>query len=139
MLTSVSSEKEKVLSQAIGIFTVLAMIISCLGLFGLSSFTAERKTKEIGIRRVLGATISNITYLLSKNFVRPIILAFIISTPISYLVIQEWLNNFAFRIDISPAYFLAGGLIALIIGLVTVSGQCVKTALKNPIISLRNE
>ncbi|MEP5613896.1 MAG: ABC transporter permease [Cyclobacteriaceae bacterium] len=131
--------KERVLSKAILIFTSLAMFISCLGLYGLSVFTAERKTKEIGIRRVLGASVLNITKLLSGNFSKPIVIAFCLSIPISYLAVDNWLANYAYRVEIEPTLFLIAGLIALIIGIVTISWQSIRSALKNPVDSLRAE
>lgn len=131
--------KERTLSKAVLVFTGLAMFISCLGLYGLSVFTAERKVKEIGIRRVLGASIASITKLLSKNFAIPIVVAFLIAIPISYLGVNEWLSNYAYRIEISPYVFALSGAIALLVGLVTVSWQSIKSALKNPVESLRSE
>jgi len=131
--------KERVLSKAILIFTALAMFISCLGLYGLSVFTAERKTKEIGIRRVLGASVLNITRLLSGNFAKPILIAFALSIPISYLAVDKWLANYAYRVEIEPNLFLIGGLLALFIGIVTISWQSIRSALKNPVESLRAE
>ena len=133
------AERELVLSKAILIFTVLAMFISCLGLYGLSVFTAERRTKEIGIRRVLGASLLSILKLLNRKFALPILAAFLISVPLSFLAVNEWLSNYAYRIDISPLVFLIGGIIALVIGLSTVSWQSARTALQNPVTSLRNE
>ncbi len=132
-------EKEKVLSKAILLFTGLAMFISCLGLYGLSIFTAQQRTKEIGIRRVLGASIANITRLLSNNFAKPIIIAFIIATPIAYVVTNHWLADYAYRVDIGVLPFILGGSIALILGIITISWQSIKAALKNPVLSLRSE
>jgi len=132
-------EQEKVLSKAISIFTVLAMFISCLGLYGLSIFTAERRTKEIGIRRVLGASVSNITRLLSQSFARPIIIAFIIAIPVAYLITKNWLDNYAYRIAIDWWPFILGGIIALTLGLLTISWQSIRAALRNPVVSLRSE
>ncbi len=132
-------EKERVLSKAVLIFTVLAMFISCLGLYGLSVFTAERKTKEIGIRRVLGASVFNIARLLSRNFAKPILLAFILSVPVAYFAVDEWLANYAYRVEIGPSWFLIGGTTALAIGIATISWQSIRSALKNPVVSLRTE
>ncbi|MEM7298754.1 MAG: FtsX-like permease family protein [Bacteroidota bacterium] len=132
-------EKEKILSKAVLMFTILAMFISCLGLYGLSIFTAERRTKEIGIRRVLGASISNITKLLSQNFAKPILIAFIVAIPVAYLITQNWLNNYEYRIGIEWWPFATGGVIALSLGLITISWQSIRTALKNPVESLRTE
>lgn len=132
-------EREKVLSQAVLVFTVLAMFISCLGLYGLSIFTAERRTKEIGIRRVLGASVSSITTLLSKNFAKPIAIAFLIACPLAYYITNDWLSDYAYRIDIDWLPFLTGGAIALGMGILTIAWQSVRAALKNPVVSLRNE
>lgn len=132
-------EREKILSKSVLVFTVFAMFISCLGLYGLSIFTAERRTKEIGIRRVLGASISSIAQLLSKNFAKPILIAFIIAAPMAFYIVQEWLSNYAYRIDLGWLPFLVGGSIALALGLVTISWQSVRAALKNPVTSLRSE
>lgn len=132
-------EQEKVLSKAVLVFTILAMFISCLGLYGLSIFTAERRTKEIGIRRVLGASISNITQLLSRNFAKPILLAFVIAAPSAYYITKSWLNDYAYRIEIDFLPFVYGGGIALILGLVTIAWQAIRAALKNPVVSLRTE
>jgi putative ABC transport system permease protein len=132
-------QKEMVLSKAIGIFTLLAMAISCLGLYGLSMFTAERKVKEIGVRRVLGASVTSIALLLSAHFARPILIAFLLAVPIAYLLVDQWLSNYAFRIEITAGYFIAGGAIALLVGITTVSWESIKTALKDPVTSLRNE
>lgn len=132
-------KKEKVLGKAVLVFTTLAMFISCLGLYGLSIFTAERKTKEIGIRRVLGASISSITSLLSKNFAKPILLAFIVATPTAYLITTKWLEDYAYRIDIGASPFVIGGVLALTLGLSTIAWQAIKAATKNPVVSLRNE
>ncbi|MEO9484154.1 MAG: ABC transporter permease [Ekhidna sp.] len=132
-------EREKVLSKSVLIFTVFAMFISCLGLYGLSIFTAERRTKEIGIRRVLGASIASVTRLLSKNFAKPILIAFIIASPVAYYVVQEWLSNYAYRVDLSWMPFVLGGGIALALGLITISWQSIRAALKNPVMSLRSE
>ena len=131
--------KERVLSKAVLIFTCLAMFISCLGLYGLSVFTAERRIKEIGIRRVLGASVLHITKLLSGNFSKPIVVAFLLSIPISYIAIDTWLANYAYRVEIQPTLFLFGGLIALFIGVMTISWQSIRSALKDPVDSLRAE
>ncbi len=132
-------EKEKTLSKSLLLFNVLAMIISCLGLYGLSVFIVEQKVKEIGIRRVLGATIVNITSLLSGNFAKPIVLAFLVAAPISYFVVDRWLLDYAYRVSIDPWLFILSGVLALLIGLITVSWKTVRTALQNPVNSLRDE
>ncbi len=131
--------KEQILSKAVLIFTALAMFISCLGLYGLSVFTAERRTKEIGIRRVLGASVLNIARLLSGNFAKPILIAFVLAIPVAYFAVDEWLANYAYRVEIGPSWFLIGGVTALVIGIATISWQSIRSALKNPVVSLRSE
>lgn len=126
-------------SLLIFVFAVIAVVISSLGLFGLSAFTAEQRTKEIGIRKVLGATVANITALLSKDFVRLVGIAILIATPLSFLVMNTWIQNFAYRIDMVWWMFAAAGLIALLIALITTSFQAIKAALANPVKSLRTE
>jgi putative ABC transport system permease protein len=120
-------------------FTIIAIFIACLGLFGLVSFSAERRTKEIGIRKVLGAKISNIAWLVSKEFLLLVIVANIIAWPLAYYFMNKWLYNFAYRIDIGLGIFLASGMIALVIALLTVGYRSVKTATANPVDSLRYE
>jgi len=120
-------------------FAVLAILISCLGLFGLAAFTAERKLKEIGIRKVLGASELNIIYNLSKDFTIPVIVAIVIALPISYVLTTQWLNSFAYRIDLQLWYFAAAGILALVISWITVSMQAIKAAHTDPIKCLRQE
>ena len=121
------------------VFSILAVFISALGLFGLSTFSAEQRTKEIGIRKVLGATDSKIFVLLSKEFIRWVMLANAIAWPIAYYVANRWLKNFAYRIDIGMASFLLAGGTALLIAYFTVSYQSVRSARANPVDSLRYE
>lgn len=125
--------------RVITTFSVLAVFIACLGLFGLSSFTIVQRTKEIGIRKVLGASVSQIVHLLSKDFVKTIIIAAIISLPIAYLAIQQWLSGYATRIDLKSWMFVVPVLSILLIALATVSFQTIKKALENPSRSLRQE
>ena len=132
-------QKEKVLSKGIITFTLLAMFISCLGLYGLSIFTAQKRTKEIGIRRVLGASMSQITVIMSKGFARPILISFVLSIPIAYLITSKWLAAYAYRIEIGPTPFIVAGAVAILLGLATISWQALRTALKNPVVSLRSE
>ena len=119
--------------------TFLAVFIACLGLFGLASFTAEKRTKEIGIRKVLGASVSGIVLLLTKEFTKWVILANLIAWPIAYFVMSRWLQNFAYHINIGIGTFLLSAALALVIALITVSFQAVKTAASNPADSLRYE
>jgi len=121
------------------VFAILAIIISCLGLFGLSSYTATQRIKEIGIRKVLGASIVNITSMLSKDFLRLVIISVLIATPVAWFVMNKWLQNFAYRVQVSWWIFAVAGLIALLIALVTVSFQAIKAAVSNPVKSLRTE
>jgi len=109
------------------------------GLFGLSLFTAERRTKEIGIRKVLGASVSNIVALLSRDFVVLVVIAFVIAAPVAWYFMNQWLNDFAYRTHINGWVFLLAGVSALLIAVLTVSGQAIRAAIANPVNSLRNE
>ncbi|WAC09920.1 ABC transporter permease [Dyadobacter pollutisoli] len=120
-------------------FAVISIIIGCLGLFGLSAYTAERRTKEIGVRKVLGASVANIVTLLSKEFLRLIIIAIVIGIPISWFGMNQWLNDFAYHVDLAWWMFVAAGALAITIALLTVSFQSIKAALMNPVKSLRSE
>ncbi len=121
------------------IFTILAVLIACLGLFGLAAFTAAQRTKEIGIRKVLGASVTGIVVLLSKDFVKLICIAALIAFPLAWWGMNKWLDNFAYRIDLGWWIFAAAGLVSLLIALLTVSYQAVKAAMANPVKSLRTE
>jgi len=131
-------EDQKV-SFLIFVFALIAILISALGLFGLAAFTAEQRTKEIGIRKVLGASISTIISLLSKDFLKLVGISILIASPIAYWGMNNWIQNFAYRIDISWWMFVAAGGVAIVIALVTVSFQAVKAAVANPVKSLRTE
>jgi len=119
--------------------TFLAIFIACLGLFGLASFMAEKRTKEIGIRKVLGASVSGIVLLLTKEFTKWVILANLIAWPIAYFVMRGWLQNFAYHVNIGLWTFMLSAALALVTALITVSFQAVKTAASNPVDSLRYE
>lgn len=121
------------------IFSGLAMFISCLGLWGLATFAAESRTKEIGIRKVLGASVNNIVTLLSKEFLILVLIALLIATPLSWYGINQWLKNYAYRTEITWWVFGMTGFIAVAIALITVSSQAIKAALNNPVDSLRSE
>ena len=121
------------------IFSGLAMLISCLGLWGLATFAAQKRTKEIGIRKVLGASVSNITTMLSKDFVKLVAISIIIASPLAYFGMYTWLQDFAFRVKIEWWVFVIAGLSALVIALLTVSFQSIKAAVSNPVNSLRSE
>lgn len=116
-----------------------AIFIACLGLFGLVTFTVESRTKEIGIRKVLGATVSSIVSMLSKDFLLLVLIAFVIATPIAWFVMNKWLQSFAYRINMSWWVFIAGGLSAVMVALITLSFRAIKAAIANPVKSLRTE
>lgn len=120
-------------------FSFLAIIIACLGLFGLATYIAEQRTKEIGIRKVLGASVSNIVSMLSIDFIKLVLISFIIATPIAWWFMNKWLQDFAFRIDFSWWIFAVTGIIALLIALFALSFQAIKAAISNPVNSLRTE
>ncbi|GAB3905285.1 ABC transporter permease [Larkinella knui] len=130
---------EERIGKLAGFFAGLAIFISCLGLFGLASFTAEQRTKEIGVRKVLGASVFNLWRLLSKDFVKLVVIAFGIATPIAWYSLATWLQNFQYRTEISWWIFAVSGAGALAITLLTVSFQSIKAALMNPVKSLRSE
>ena len=121
------------------IFTLLAVVIACLGLFGLVTFTATQRVKEIGIRKVLGASVSSVTMLLSKDFIKLVCIAVVIAIPVAWFVMNKWLQDFAYRINIEWWMFALAGLLALIIALLTISFQSIKAAIANPVKSLRTE
>jgi putative ABC transport system permease protein len=131
--------KDQQLGKIIFIFTALAIIVACLGLLGLATFTAEQRSKEIGIRKSLGASSIGIVGMLSLEYLKLIGLAFLIAIPVSYVIINWWLNNFAFKINIGVLSFIIGGLLAVIIALLSVSFQSVKAANSNPVDSLKYE
>jgi putative ABC transport system permease protein len=120
-------------------FTLMAIFISCLGLFGLASFTADQRTKEIGIRKVLGASVSNVVLLLSKDFTKWVILANVVAWPVAYWVMKRWLQGFAYRISLTFWIFIFSGVLAVIIALLTVSTKALRAAVANPANSLRYE
>ncbi len=132
-------KEDRQTSFLIFVFSIIAIVISALGLFGLAAFTAEQRTKEIGIRKVLGATVVNITSLLSKDFVKLVVIAILVASPIAFWAMNKWIQNFAYRIDITWWTFMAAGIIALLIALLTVSFQAIKAAISNPVKSLRTE
>jgi putative ABC transport system permease protein len=132
-------DEDKRISRIITSFTLIAMLISCLGLYGLSSFMAERRFKEIGIRKVMGANVSQIVGMMSKEFVILVVIAFVISVPLAWYAMSQWLEGFAYRISIDPMLFVFAGAAALLVALFTVSFESMKAALHNPVDSLRNE
>jgi putative ABC transport system permease protein len=121
------------------VFAGLAMLISCLGLWGLASFAAQQRTKEIGIRKVLGASVTGIAALLSKDFLKLVLIAIVIASPIAWYLMHKWLQDFAYRISIGWWVFALVGFVAVLIALLTVSFQAIKAAVANPVKSLRTE
>ena len=132
-------KSEKLIGSLSQLFALLAILISCLGLFGLSAFTAEQRKKEIGVRKVLGSSVAGIVGLLSKDFVQLVVIAVVVASPIAWFMMQNWLESFAYRIEINWMVFLLAGIIAMLIALLTVSFQAIKAASVNPVKSLRTE
>jgi putative ABC transport system permease protein len=132
-------KSEDKLKALLGIFTGLAIFIGCLGLFGLAAFSAERRKREIGIRKVLGASVENIVLLLSKDFVKLVLIALVIASPIAWYFMNEWLQDFAYKIDIGWWMFAFAGFIAVAIAILTVSFHSIKSAFRNPVKNLRTE
>ena len=132
-------QRDKVLGKAIGLFTMLAILISCMGLFGLAAYTSEQRTKEIGVRKVFGATIKNIIVLVSGGFMMPIIVSFIIATPVSIFVINRWLEQFAYRTQMHPLIFVVSIVGALLLAWLTVLYYSANLAMMNPVDSLKED
>lgn len=130
---------EQKTATIMNIFSVLTILVACLGLFGLATYTAEQRTKEIGIRKVLGASIGQVTGMLSKEFLKLVLIASVIAFPVAWFAMHKWLQNFAYRIDINWWVFVVAGVAALLVALVTVSFQAIKAAMANPVKSLRME
>jgi putative ABC transport system permease protein len=132
-------ENDNRAGRIVTLFSCLAIFVSCLGLFGLAAFVAEQRTKEIGVRKVLGAPMSNIMWLLTGQFVKWVLIANLIAWPVGYWVMNRWLEGFAFRASLSVWIFLVSGTLALLIATLTVSSQVIKAALTNPAQSLKYE
>jgi putative ABC transport system permease protein len=130
---------EQIISKLSNYFAFLAIFISCLGLFGLATFSASQRTKEIGVRKVLGATVSNIVSLLAVNFLKPVFIAILLATPVSQYLMSRWLGSFAYKIEMKWWMFVAAGVLAVLIALLTISYQAVKAAISNPVKNLRAE
>jgi putative ABC transport system permease protein len=130
---------DQLFGKVFTIFAGFAIFIACLGLLGLSLFATTQRTKEIGVRKVLGASISNIVMLLSKDFIKLVLIAFIIASPVAWYIMHSWLQDFAYRINMSWWIFFAAGLLAIVIALATISFQAIKAAVANPVKSLRTE
>jgi len=131
--------REQDAGKLISYFTILAIFISCLGLFGLAGYITERRTKEIGIRKVMGASVSGITFLLTKEFCKWVIISIVIAWPVAYYLMEKWLQNFAYKTEIGIGTFLISGCFALLIAIITVSFQTIKTAISNPVEALKYE
>jgi putative ABC transport system permease protein len=132
-------EKDQRASSIIINFTFIAILIACLGLFGLASFSAERRTREIGIRKVLGASAMSVTKLLSKDFIKLVIISIIIASPIAWYVMNEWLQEFSYRTSIEWWMFVLAAGLAVVAALLTIGFQAIKSAMANPVKSLRSE
>ncbi len=132
-------DKEQKTAQLMNTAMLIAIFISCMGLFGLATFTAQQRIKEIGIRKVLGASVTNIVAMLSRDFLMLVIISMLIASPIAYYFMHQWLQDFAYRVNISWWVFLASGSAAIVIALLTISFQSIKAALMNPVKSLRSE
>ncbi len=130
---------EQRIGRIAGIFGLLSILVSCLGLFGLAAFTTEQRTKEIGIRKVLGASVGSITGLLTRDFLKLVAVAIVIAVPVAWYLMQQWLADFAYRIDIQWWVFAAAGVAAVLVAFLTVSFQSIRAALANPVKSLRSE
>jgi hypothetical protein len=132
-------EKDEQTAWLMNAAMIITIFISCMGLFGLAMFTAERRTKEIGIRKVLGATVADITTMLSKDFIVLVVIAVLIASPIAWYFMNQWLQDFAYRVNVSWWVFVLAGVAAMLIALATVSFQAIKAAITNPVKSLRTE
>jgi ABC-type antimicrobial peptide transport system permease subunit len=130
---------EELIGKLAGLFAALAIFISCLGLFGLAAYMAEQRTKEIGIRKVLGASVAQMWLLLSKDFIGLVLISCVIASPVAYYYMNGWLLKYDYRIAISPAVFVIAGVLAIVITIITVSFQAIKVAITNPARSLKTE
>ncbi len=130
---------ERRLGQLFGVFAAIAIFIACLGLFGLAAYAAERRTKEIGIRKVLGASVTHLVGLLSKDFLALVLISLSVAVPVAYLLMQRWLEGFAYRIELGPGLFVLAGGLALGLALVTVAYHTFRAATADPVKSLRYE
>jgi putative ABC transport system permease protein len=130
---------DKQFGRTFGLFAVLAIIIACLGLFGLASFVTTQRTKEIGIRKVSGAGIFAILLLLTKDFIKPILISYAIAIPVTYYILIKWLQNYAFKTDINAWMFILPALLILVIAILTISTQTIRAASANPVKNLRTE
>jgi len=132
-------QSEQTMRKVFSAFSILAILIACMGLLGLIAYTTQLRTREIGIRKVLGASVGNILLLLGKNFFMLISIASLIAFPLAWWAMHQWLQDFVYRVDMHWWLFLAAGVIALLIALITISFQATKAAIANPVKSLRTE
>jgi ABC-type antimicrobial peptide transport system permease subunit len=132
-------ESEQRVATLSSYFASMAIVISCLGLFGLATFTAERRLKEIGIRKALGSSSTNIVLLLSSDFSKMVLISIILGLPVGYYLLDKWLQQFAFHVELKIWYFVASGLMALLIAWITVASQAIRAARVNPVKCLRTE
>jgi ABC-type antimicrobial peptide transport system permease subunit len=132
-------QDEKRTAVLAAFFSGLTIFISCLGLFGLATYMAETRIKEIGVRKVLGASVTGITYLISKDFLRLVLIAFLIAAPVAWWSMSTWLKNYPYRISIQWWVFALAGALSFLIALITISYQSVRAAIANPVTSLRSE
>jgi putative ABC transport system permease protein len=132
-------EDERRMSGVLSIFAAIAILVACLGLLGLASFTAEKRTREIGVRKVLGASVPGIVGLLSRDFLVLVAIAFLAAAPLTWIALQKWLGGFAYQVDVGVGVFLLAGVAILVIALATVSTQAIRAATANPVKSLRYE
>jgi putative ABC transport system permease protein len=130
---------ERQTSMIVRYFSVLAIVIGCLGLFGLASFIAEQKTKEIGIRKILGASSAQIVTLLTSRFVKLVMLSIILGVPLAYYFIDRWLETFAYRVEVSASFFIIPGMAILLVTCITVGIESLRASVANPVDSIRNE
>ncbi|WP_405384453.1 FtsX-like permease family protein [Maribacter sp. LLG6340-A2] len=131
--------REKTTAKMISSGSVLAIILSCMGLFAMSLLIVQQRTKEIGIRKVIGASVGSITYILTKDFLKLVLIAFIIASPLSWYILKEWLQNYTYRIDLSVWFFIGAGAIAVVIAMLTIGTRTIRAARANPVKSLRTE
>jgi ABC-type antimicrobial peptide transport system permease subunit len=132
-------EDEKRIGTLAGIFAGLTIFISCLGLFGLATYMAENRIKEIGVRKVLGASVAAITTLLSRDFLKLVFVSFVLAAPVAWWAMYKWLQDYTYRVDIKWWVFALAGVLSILIAVITVSYQAIKAAIANPVKSLRSE
>ena len=132
-------KEEQRLSNVFSLASGIAIVLSCLGLFAVALIVIEQRTKEIGVRKVLGASIPNLVFVLSQDFVKLVVIAILIASPLAWFFMQKWLDNYPYRIEISPLVFVGVGMSAIFVAVATVSFQSIKAALMNPVESLKSE